>query len=396
MIAAYKYIQKFWILHKKIVEEIQNKKGDIENENLTIYTNKLIENKDISALEQKRYELVNQIDFLQKDLNTIISALNRLDSSKKRVFVTVIPVKTSKIKNKISLQSIIKTNQNIVLQPEFTGPISNIKVVEGESVNKGDVLMIVDDGGLEQSVEFQKEQLKLSKTIFERQSRLWADKIGSEIEYLEAKTAFKTQKSRYSQLNEQLQKSVITAPFDGEIDDIFIELGELVTPGQSPLLRLISTSEMYLEAEVPEKYLKSVSVGTPVEIEIPVLNKKINTKVSFIGKHINTVNRTFRVVVKIKKTDSLSPNLISTLHIFDYINNNALIIPTNIISENSDGSEYVYSVNNNNTAQKIFIKTGNEENGYVEVIEGLKENDIIINEGARLVKEGQAVQIVVE
>ena len=366
------------------------------NDKKEIDTNKLIENEDISALEQKRYELVNQIDFLQKDLNTIISALNRLDSSKKRVFVTVIPVKTSKIKNKISLQSIIKTNQNIVLQPEFTGPISNIKVVEGQSVNKGDVLMIVDDGGLEQSVEFQKEQLKLSKTIFERQSRLWADKIGSEIEYLEAKTAFKTQKSRYSQLNEQLQKSVITAPFDGEIDDIFIELGELVTPGQSPLLRLISTSEMYLEAEVPEKYLKSVSVGTPVEIEIPVLNKKINTKVSFIGKHINTVNRTFRVVVKIKKTDSLSPNLISTLHIFDYINNNALIIPTNIISENSDGSEYVYSVNNNNTAQKIFIKTGNEENGYVEVIEGLKENDIIINEGARLVKEGQAVQIVVE
>ena len=366
------------------------------NDKKEIDTTKLIENKDISALEQKRYELVNQIDFLQKDLNTIISALNRLDSSKKRVFVTVIPVKTSKIKNKISLQSIIKTNKNIVLQPEFTGPISNIKVVEGQSVNKGDVLMIVDDGGLEQSVEFQKEQLKLSKTIFERQSRLWADKIGSEIEYLEAKTAFKTQKSRYSQLNEQLQKSVITAPFDGEIDDIFIELGELVTPGQSPLLRLISTSEMYLEAEVPEKYLKSVSVGTPVEIEIPVLNKKINTKVSFIGKHINTVNRTFRVVVKIKKTDSLSPNLISTLHIFDYINNNALIIPTNIISENSDGSEYVYSVNNNNTAQKIFIKTGNEENGYVEVIEGLKENDIIINEGARLVKEGQAVQIVVE
>ena len=366
------------------------------NDKKEIDTNKLIENKDISALEQKRYELVNQIDFLQKDLNTIISALNRLDSSKKRVFVTVIPVKTSKIKNKISLQSIIKTDQNIVLQPEFTGPISNIEVVEGQSVNKGDVLMIVDDGGLEQSVEFQKEQLKLSKTIFERQSRLWADKIGSEIEYLEAKTAFKTQKSRYSQLDEQLQKSVITAPFDGEIDDIFIELGELVTPGQSPLLRLISTSEMYLEAEVPEKYLKSVSVGTPVEIEIPVLNKKINTKVSFIGKHINTVNRTFRVVVKIKKTDSLSPNLISTLHIFDYINNNALIIPTNIISENSDGSEYVYSVNNNNTAQKIFIKTGNEENGYVEVIEGLKENDIIINEGARLVKEGQAVQIVVE
>ena len=366
------------------------------NDKKEIDTNKLIENKDISALEQKRYELVNQIDFLQKDLNTIISALNKLDSSKKRVFVTVMPVKTSKIKNKISLQSIIKTNQNIVLQPEFTGPISNIKVVEGQSVSKGDVLMIVDDGGLEQSVEFQKEQLKLSKTIFERQSRLWADKIGSEIEYLEAKTAFKTQKSRYSQLNEQLQKSVITAPFDGEIDDIFIELGELVNPGQSPLLRLISTSEMYLEAEVPEKYLKSVSVGTPVEIEIPVLNKKINTKVSFIGKHINTVNRTFRVVVKIKKTDSLSPNLISTLHIFDYINNNALIIPTNIISENSDGSEYVYSVNNNNTAQKIFIKTGNEENGYVEVIEGLKENDIIINEGARLVKEGQAVQIVVE
>ena len=366
------------------------------NDKKEIDTNKLIENKDISALEQKRYELVNQIDFLQKDLNTVISALNRLDSSKKRVFVTVMAVKTSKIKNKISLQSIIKTDQNIVLQPEFTGPISNIKVVEGQSVNKGDVLMIVDDGGLEQSVEFQKEQLKLSKTIFERQSRLWANKIGSEIEYLEAKTAFKTQKSRCSQLDEQLQKSFITAPFDGEIDDIFIELGELVTPGQSPLLRLISTSEMYLEAEVPEKYLKSVSVGTPVEIEIPVLNKKINTKISFIGKHINTVNRTFRVVVKIKKTDSLSPNLISTLHIFDYINNNALIIPTNIISENSDGSEYVYSVNNNNTAQKIFIKTGNEENGYVEVIEGLKENDIIINEGARLVKEGQAVQIVVE
>ena len=357
-------------------------------------TKDLIVNENVVGLEQKRSRLVGQIEELRNELSLVTGALNRLDTTKKRAMVSVLTVKPREFKHRISLQSIIKTDQNILLQPEIMGAVSSITVREGQNVKKGQILLRIDDGGLKQSIRLQKVQTALAKTIYERQERLWNEKIGSEIEYLQAKTNYESQNSQLAQLNKQLEKAVVRAPFTGKVDDIMVEVGQVVSPGVMPLLRIVSTQKMYVEADVPERYLTTVSKGTPVRVDIPVLSTSFDALISHRATHVSTENRTFRVTVDIDPNINVNPNLLSTLHIFDYINPQALLIPGSVISENASGKEFVFVINKNNQAQKVFIQTGYSENGMVEVIQGLEDGATIISEGARLVKENQPVQII--
>ena len=357
-------------------------------------TKDLIVNENVLGLEQKRSRLVGQIEELRNELSLVTGALNRLDTTKKRAMVSVLTVKPREFKHRISLQSIVKTDQNILLQPEIMGAVSSISVREGQNVKKGQILLRIDDGGLKQTIRLQEVQTALAKTIYDRQERLWNEKIGSEIEYLQAKTNYESQNSQLAQLNKQLEKAVVRAPFTGKVDDIMVEVGQVVSPGAMPLLRIVSTQKMYVEADVPERYLTTVSKGTPVRVDIPVLSTSFDALISHRATHVSTENRTFRVTVDIDPNINVNPNLLSTLHIFDYINPQALLIPGSVISENASGKEFVFVINKNNQAQKVFIQTGYSENGMVEVTQGLEDGATIISEGARLVKENQPVQII--
>ena len=357
-------------------------------------TKDLIVNENVLGLEQKRSRLVGQIEELRNELSLVTGALNRLDTTKKRAMVSVLTVKPREFKHRISLQSIVKTDQNILLQPEIMGAVSSIYVREGQNVKKGQILLRIDDGGLKQTIRLQEVQTALAKTIYDRQERLWNEKIGSEIEYLQAKTNYESQNSQLAQLNKQLEKAVVRAPFTGKVDDIMVEVGQVVSPGAMPLLRIVSTQKMYVEADVPERYLTTVSKGTPVRVDIPVLSTSFDALISHRATHVSTENRTFRVTVDIDPNINVNPNLLSTLHIFDYINPQALLIPGSVISENASGKEFVFVINKNNQAQKVFIQTGYSENGMVEVTQGLEDGATIISEGARLVKENQPVQII--
>lgn len=356
-------------------------------------TDKLIEQKDIAGLEQKRSELVNQIELLNNELGRVTNAMDRLDTTKKRALVTVMELTPKVFKHKTSVQSIIKTDQNLMLQPEFMGAVASIEVVEGQKVRKGELLMRIDDGGLAENVELQQAQTNLAKTVFDRQKRLWDQQIGSEIEFLQAQTNYESQRNRLAQLQDQLEKALIKAPFSGQVDNILVEEGQVVAPGQTPLLRLVNTNEMYVEADVPETYLPSIKKGTEVIVDVPVVGASFNSKITHRATHISTENRTFKVTAAVDSGVELSPNLISALHIYDYVNPEALMIPLSIVSENASGEEFVYSVNANNKAQKIFIKTGRSQDGFIEVTDGLEAGAVIIEEGARLVKENQPVQI---
>ena len=251
-------------------------------------TQDLISNENVEGLEQKRSGLVGKIEELRNELGMVTGALNRLDTTKKRALVSVLNVSPTEFKHSISLQSIVKTDQNMLLQPEIMGAVSSISVREGQRVKKGQILLRINDGGLKQTIRLQEAQTALAKTVFERQERLWKEEIGSEIEYLQAKTNYESQDSQLAQLNKQLEKTVVRAPFTGQIDDIMVEVGQVVSPGIMPLLRLISTQKMYVEADVPERYLPTVSKGTPVQVDVPVLNISFDARISHRATHVST------------------------------------------------------------------------------------------------------------
>lgn len=94
-------------------------------------------------------------------------------------------------------------------------------------------------------------QLQLAETRFKRQKRLWDQNIGSEIQFLESETSYKSLKSNKNRLQKQIDKTQIRASFSGVIDSKLADQGQVVSPGQTPIFRLINLSETYIYAEVP-------------------------------------------------------------------------------------------------------------------------------------------------
>jgi len=361
---------------------------------------KVIATNNSEQIRAKRTDLVAEQQTLQDQIKQLDQALSKIDTVQKVPLITTFSAKEEVFNHVLEIQGNVTTKNLLVITPEFSGILTNVYVKEGQKVSKGQVLGKIDDGGLSQQLAQLQIQGELAKTTFERQKRLWDQNIGSEIQFLQAKSTYEAQAQAVAQLEQQVSKTVIRAPFAGTIDDVITEQGSVVAAGQSQLMRIVNLKDMYIETDIPESYVTNVTKGKSVEVFFPVLGKTIDTKIRQAGDFINPANRTFKVEIGIPATDkAIKPNLTARLKINDYTNESALLIPQSIISENSNGEQYIYVVgetnsNNEGTANKVIIKTGKTQGDVIEVLEGIENGAQIIEEGARSVEDGQTVKII--
>ena len=360
----------------------------------------LVSNGTIKELRARKAEITEQLANTNVDLKSINDAISKLDSVKKLPLITTITCKEEVFKHYLEVQGNVKTKQNILVYPEIPGILEHIYIKEGQRVSKGQVLAKIADGGLMQQVAQAKASAQLAKTTYERQNRLWNQKIGSEIQYLQAKTAYETQKNIFAQMKKQLAKSNVVAPFSGVIDDVLKEAGAVVAPGQgSELFRIVNLENMYIEAEIPESHIVNVTKGKTVEIYFPVLEKTIQAKIRQVGNFINPANRAFKIEIGVpNNSGDIKPNLTARLKINDYTSKKAILIPQSIISENAKGQQYVYLASDKQDnkyaiAKKTIISTGKTQGDFIEVLETIASGTEIISEGARSVNDGQKVEI---
>jgi len=357
----------------------------------------VIASSDLEAIKTKRAEIKTQQTTVQEQLKALDAAIKELDKTDNATLITVQTVKDTLFQHFIELQGNVETTQNVIIYPEFQGTLTRVFVTEGDRVSKGQVLARIDDGGLSSQLGQLEAQAALAKTTYERQKRLWDQSIGSEIQYLQTKTSYESAEKAVNQMKSQLAKTAVRAPFSGVIDDVITEQGTVVSAGQQ-LFRIINLKDMHIKADVPERFIKNVTKGKNVTVEFPILGETITTTVKQTGNYINPNNRTFSVEVDVPNTaGTIKPNLTAKLKINDYTSENAILIPLHVISEDGQGAQYVYTAltetNNQVSAKRKFITTGKAQGDYIEILDGLNTGDQIIVEGARSVKEGQAVKI---
>jgi len=361
---------------------------------------KVLASGDKEAIRAKHSELSDRQHALQQQLGALDSALALLDNNEKYPLVTAIRAESRVFDHYLELQGDVKTKQNVLIYPEMAGTLERVYVKEGQTVHKGQILASIDDGGLSSQLAQLKTQEALGKTTFQRQKRLWEQNIGSEIQYLQAKATFEAQEAAVKQLESQLAKSSIRAPFAGVIDDVVRDQGTVVSPGpNSEVFRIVNLSDMYIVVEVPESHLPNVTKGRDVKVYFPVLGDSIETKIRQTGNFINPNNRSFSVEVPVPNPKGdIKPNLTARVLINDYTDPTAILIPQSIISENAEGQQYVFLVDGDSlashgVAEKAVILTGKTQGDLVEVLSGIQVGDAIIDEGARTVKPGQKVKI---
>jgi len=359
----------------------------------------LIANADLETLRAKKTEISEQQRAIEKDIQMLDSVIALKSGVEKLPLVTTLKVKEEKFDHFLELQGDVQTKQNVLIYPEMAGTLQRVYVKEGQRVTKGQLLASIDDGGMSSQVSQLKTQAELAKTTYERQKRLWEQNIGSEIQFLQAKSNFEATENAVKQAQSQLGKSTLRAPFSGIIDNVIKDQGTVVAPGPgSEVFRIVNLSNMYITVAVPENYLGGIEKGKEARVYFPILGDTIISKIRQTGNFINPSNRAFSVEIPVPNKNSIiKPNLSARVSLNDYSNENAILVPQSIISENAVGDQYVYIATALNkdkaVAKRRIITTGKTQGSMVEVLSGIETGDYLIKEGARTVKEGQNVQI---
>jgi RND family efflux transporter MFP subunit len=346
----------------------------------------LIASKNATALQAKKA-------LIQADLAKIDEALVTLDVKKEEALVSVLTVKDTVFSHYLEIQGSVNTKEIILVQPEFQGTLVSLNAKAGQRVSKGQVLGKIDDAGLSQQVASLENQYALAKTTFERQKNLWSQKIGSEMQYLQAQTQMISAQRGVAQIKAQLEKTILKAPFTGTIDEVFVEKGQVVAPSQQGLMRIVNLSNMYVSTSVPETYIGKLKVGTEVDVFLTSLGKTYKGKVRQIGNFVNPNNRSFGIEVSVPNPENLlRPNQVANLKITDYFSKNAIVVPTNVIQEDGEKNKFVYTAINvsgkTGIAKKVIVKLGQSSNNVTEILSGLSAEAIIVSEGANAISDG--------
>lgn len=337
---------------------------------------------DLNTLLKREAELQKQLAEVQAKIKSL-----RKDTAQ-AILVSVQKITPQIFHSYLTLQAKVDADDNISVSSEMPGTITKIYVKPGDEVKAGQILAETDARSIQQSIQALQSNLDFVNELYEKQKKLWEQKIGTEVQYLQVKSQKENLEKTLASLQEQLRMTKIITPIDGTVDAVDIKVGQMVAPGM-PAIRVVNFNHLKVKADVPENYISEVKIGNPVKIIAGT--DTIISKVSYVARTINNISRTFNVEVFVGNNTKLHTNQMVVLKINNYTSEKPVIaVPIAYVHTDTDGASFVYVVENNKIKKKI-IKTGKMSDEKVEVISGLNENDLLIKAGVNLTENAPVI-----
>lgn len=349
----------------------------------------------VEAMKTKLADLKSQAGTISSEIKTLEAEISKLDpefanANKKSILITTAAARKGEFTHYVEVTGSVLSKKNVSISAETAGRILEVPVTEGMRVSRGQILARIDAESLERNVEEMENSLELATTIFQKQERLWNQKIGTEIQYLEAKNRKEGLEKNLASMKTQLGRAYVRAPFNGTVETVQVRMGESVQPGLQ-MFQFVGESDLFIQADVSESYVGVLGKRDSVNVMFPSLNKTMISRVSSVGGIINPNNRTFKVEVALPNMSEIKPNMIAVLKIRDYQNSSSVIVPAHLILADNQG-DYVFIVENQ-TALKKYVKRGLTSNSETEILEGLTGTEVLVDKGFREVGDNFSVNI---
>lgn len=350
-------------------------------------------------VSEKRAELAK----LQAEEKTLAASIKKLQAEldildpkkevEKIIAVTVSPIATQTFKHFVEIQGRVDAKNNLFVSPQMGGAITNLYVKEGDYVKQGQVIATIDNSVLKQSIQEIDVQLGTAKVFYEKQKSLWDQKIGTEVQYIQAKANVEALEKRLATLQTQTAMTKVIAPLSGFVDEVRMRAGEMAAPGLG-IVRIVNSENLKVVAQVADTYASTIKQGDVVTIKFPDLGKETTARLTFVGQTVNPASRTFAVEASIAKIDpKLKPNMTAVMNINDQAKGNAIIINQNYIQHTELGDIVYVAVTEGakKVARSRKVATGVTYNGDIEITSGLQSGDMLITQGYQDLVDGQAV-----
>ena len=350
----------------------------------------------LKELQAEQARIGAEIQKLQKELRQSGSkTADNTAANTKTKLVQALTLEESPFRTWVEVQGTVDARQSIEVTAESMGVVRNIKVKEGQKVTKGQILAELDQTVLVQSIEEIKGQLDFAKQLYTKQSNLWKQNIGSEVQYLNAKNQKESLERRLSTIESQLDMTRIKAPVSGTVDQVYLKLGQSTAMGM-PAVRVVNFNDLRVITDLSESYVSRVREGASVELEFKDLNLSAQGRIAYVARSISALNRTFRAEVPLNNREGLyRPNMIVGMKINDYSTNKAIKIPVNLL-QNSDEGTFVMVVRGEGTnlkASRVSVTPGRSNGIETEILQGLQAGDRIITTGYNDLNDGQAITL---
>lgn len=337
---------------------------------------------DLNTLLKKEAELQKQLALVQQQIKSLKK------DTLEPVLVSVQKLTPQVFKSYLTFQARVDADDNINVSTEMPGTITKIHVKPGDNVKAGQLLAETDARSIQQSIQALQSNLDFMTELYEKQKRLWEQKIGTEVQYLQVKAQKENLEKTLASLQEQLRMTKIISPIDGTVDAVDIKIGQMVAPGM-PAIRVVNFNHLKVKADIPENYITEIKPGNPVQI-IAGQDTIFNT-ISYVARTINNISRTFNIEIQVGNNPKLHTNQTVILRINNYTSPKPIIIiPLSYIQTDLNNQKFVYVVENNRI-KKRTLQLGKIADGKAEVISGLNENDLLIKSAVNITENSPVI-----
>jgi membrane fusion protein (multidrug efflux system) len=335
----------------------------------------------LSTAKGKLISLMSEV----KELEIDIAKLDTSNYEMTPINVQLQTLSFQSFEHFVGVEGIVEAEKDVMVSFQSPGEIIEVNVEEGDKVKKGQILARLNASPLQNQLAELRTRWELANTIFLKQKRLWIDQnIGSEIRYLETKSNKEAMERSMAAIRSQIAMSVIKSPINGIVDKINYKRGAFASP-QMPFAQILNLKNLYINAALSESYLPKVKTGDSVLVNFHSLGYEKQVPIYRIGNVINPQNRSFEVQLKImNEGNMIKPNALASLKIRDYFQENSIVLPSNVVQQDIDGSFVFVALSNgkNWKVEKRYVEVGlNNAKNETLILSGLTLNEKVAVKG---------------
>lgn len=317
---------------------------------------------------------------------------DRSGGNERVVDVEAVRVTTGTMSKRIVTVGKLRANEEVTLRSEMAGRILEINFKEGEAVNKDDLLIQFENADLVAEVNLAEAELAMRQADHERITKLRNQNIESVKKFDETKAGLAVAEAKLEKAKAQLAKSTIIAPFSGNIGLIDVSVGAYVQAAQD-LVKLVDNTPIKIDFKVPEQNVHDVGVGQTAELKIDGFpDEIIRASVASVDASLDAVSHSLSLRATTPNDQGrLRAGMFAHISLIVGEKGNSIVVPESAVTRDGE-REFVWIIKTGKTGRRRVI-TGTRENGQVEIVQGLRPDELVVTAGQIKLGEGTSVNV---